>query len=145
MVGVIGGRDVSPWHLGQAQLTGRLIAQKGGLLVCGGLGGVMEAACKGAKEAGGLTVGILPQGQTTHANPHVGIPIATGMGMARNAIIAQTADVLIAIGGSYGTLSEIAYGLQFNKPVIGIGTWEIEGVITAETAAEAVEMAFSFK
>ncbi|KWT84055.1 TIGR00725 family protein [Candidatus Magnetominusculus xianensis] len=142
IVGVIGGRDVSPWHLREAEETGRLIAVNGGLLVCGGLSGVMEAACKGAKEAGGLTVGILPQGQKTHANPYVSIPIATGMGMARNAIIAQTADVLIAIGGSYGTLSEIAYGLQFNKPVIGLGTWDVEGVITAKTAVEAVDKAF---
>ncbi|MBF0457541.1 MAG: TIGR00725 family protein [Nitrospirae bacterium] len=144
MVGVIGGRDVSPWHLGEAEEVGRLIALKGGLLISGGLGGVMEAACKGAKKAGGLTVGILPQGDKRHANPHVDIPIATGMGAARNAIIAQTADVFIAIGGSYGTLSEIAYALQFNKPVIGLGTWEIEGVITAGTAAEAVDKAFSY-
>ncbi|MBF0553114.1 MAG: TIGR00725 family protein [Nitrospirae bacterium] len=145
MVGVIGGgRDVSPWHLGEAEEVGRLVALKGGLLICGGLEGVMEAVCKGAKGVGGLTVGILPQGDKKSANRHVDIPIATGMGAARNAIIAQTADVLIAIGGAYGTLSEIAYALQFNKPVIGLKTWDIEGIITAETAAEAVEKAFSY-
>ncbi|MBF0320614.1 MAG: TIGR00725 family protein [Nitrospirae bacterium] len=143
VVGVIGGRDVSPWHLAEAEETGRLVALRGGLLVCGGLGGVMEAACKGAKDAGGLTVGVLPQGDRSYANKYVDIPIATGMGTARNAIIAQTADVLIAIGGSYGTLSEIAFGLQFNKPVIGLGTWDIEGVATAKAASEAVERAFN--
>ncbi|WP_420265188.1 TIGR00725 family protein [Candidatus Magnetominusculus dajiuhuensis] len=144
IVGVIGGRDVSPWHLGEAEKVGRLVALKGGLLICGGLEGVMEAVCKGAKKGGGLTVGVLPQGDKKHANRYVDIPIATGMGAARNAIIAQTADVLIAIGGSYGTLSEIAYALQFNKPVIGLKTWDVEGVIVAETAAEAVEKAFSY-
>ncbi|MCG6553653.1 MAG: TIGR00725 family protein [Candidatus Magnetominusculus sp. LBB02] len=142
IAGVIGGRDVTPWHIEQAEEVGRLIALKGSLLICGGLGGVMEAACKGAKDSGGTTIGILPEGDRTKANVHVAIPVATGMGVARNAIIAQTADVLIAIGGSYGTLSEIAYGLQFNKPVIGLGTWAVQGVIAAETAAEAVEMAF---
>ncbi|MBF0568521.1 MAG: TIGR00725 family protein [Nitrospirae bacterium] len=144
MVGVIGGRDVSPWHLGEAEEVGRLVALRGGLLICGGLEGVMEAVCKGAKKGGGMTVGILPQGDKKSANKHIDIPIATGMGAARNAIIAQTADVLIAIGGAYGTLSEIAYALQFNKPVIGLRTWDIEGIITAENAAEAVEKAFSY-
>lgn len=111
-------------------------------MVCGGLGGVMEAASRGAKSAGGITVGILPQEHKRDANAFIDIAIPTGLGIGRNIIVARTAEVLIAVGGEYGTLSEIAFALQMRKPVIGIGTWEIRGVVRAEDASDAVEKAF---
>jgi uncharacterized protein (TIGR00725 family) len=109
------------------------------VLVCGGLGGVMEAACKGAKGSGGTTVGILPGTDRTAANPYVDTAIATGLGEARNAIVARSADALIAIGGAYGTLSEIAFALKAGKRVVGLGTWEVEGVEAADSPAAAAE------
>ncbi len=128
--------------LKEAEEAGRLIAQKGANLVCGGLGGVMEAASRGAKSEGGLTVGILPHNDSKEANQFIDIPIATGLGIGRNIIIARSADALIAIGGEYGTLSEIAFALQMNKPVVGIKTWDIKGIISADNAAEAVSKVF---
>jgi len=122
--------------------VGSLIALRGATLICGGLSGVMEAASKGAKSHGGLTIGILPHNDKKEANPYIDIPIATGLGLTRNAIIARAADVLIAVGGEYGTLSEIAFALQMGKPVVGIRTWDIKGVIVAEKAADAVNKAF---
>ncbi|RKX71024.1 TIGR00725 family protein, partial [candidate division WOR-3 bacterium] len=114
-----------------------------GILICGGMGGVMEAACKGAREAGGLTIGILPGNSIESANPYVDIPIATGFGEARNVIITRTAQALIAIDGKYGTLSEIAFAIIFRKPVIGINTWDIRAPIKKVADAEsAVELAF---
>ena len=113
--------------------VGELIAIAGAVLVCGGLGGVMEAAALGAKKAGGLTIGILPGGSTAEANPSIDVPVATGIGYARNAIVALNADALIAIDGEYGTLSEIAYGIIYGKTVVGLGTWDIRGVIPART------------
>ena len=104
----------------------------------------MEAAARGAKSEQGLTIGILPLTHKEDANPSIDIPIPTGFGEGRNVIIARTADVLIAIAGEYGTLSEIAFGLRMGKPVIGIGTWDIKGVIKTETAEEAVRKAFEF-
>ena len=102
------------------------MAESGAVLVCGGRGGVMEAACRGAKAAGGLTIGILPGVDRGGANAFVDVPIVTGMGEARNAIVARTAQAVIAIGGSYGTLSEIAFALRFGVPVVGLGTWAVE-------------------
>jgi uncharacterized protein (TIGR00725 family) len=96
------------------------------VLICGGRGGVMETACRGAKSAGGLTIGILPGTNPRKANPYVDIPIVTGIGEARNAIITRTAQAVIAIGGSYGTLSEIAFALSFGTPIVGLGTWEVQ-------------------
>jgi uncharacterized protein (TIGR00725 family) len=126
-----------------AEEVGRRIAEKGGVLICGGLGGVMEAAAMGAKQAGGQTIGILPNGKTDSANPYIDFPIATGMGYARNVIIVKTADVLIAIDGSYGTLSEVAYSLVFEKQVISLGSWEVDPkVLRAKDSQEAVDMAF---
>ena len=98
----------------------------------------MEAASKGAQSEGGLTVGILPQDNSERANQYIDIPIATGLGIGRNVIIARTADALIAVGGEYGTLSEIAFALQLKKPVVGIKTWGIKGVISSENAADAM-------
>ena len=111
------------------------------MLVCGGMGGVMEAACRGAKAAGGLTVGILPGPNRGGANEYVDVAIATGIGEARNVAVVRTSDALIAVGGSYGTLSEIGFALKMHKKVIGLKTWDIEGIIPAVTAQEAVRLA----
>lgn len=138
-IGVIGSGVYSPRHEAIAYEVGRLIAEKGWILVCGGLGGVMEAACEGAKENGGITVGIIPS-DGEDANPHVRIPIITGMGYARNFIIVKSSQALIAIGGEYGTLSEIAIALKLKKPVIGLETWDIKGISKASTPEEAVRL-----
>ena len=143
IIAVIGGRRIEKALLAEAEEVGRLIAKRGAILVCGGLGGVMEAASKGAQSEGGLTVGILPQDSSDRANQHIDVPIATGLGIGRNVIIARTADALIAVGGEYGTLSEIAFALQLKKPVVGIKTWDIKGVISSENAFDAVEKALN--
>jgi uncharacterized protein (TIGR00725 family) len=123
--------------------VGRLLAERGAVLVCGGLGGVMEGACRGAKEAGGLTVGILPGADRADANPFVDVVLPTGLGEARNALVVEAADVAIAIGRGYGTLSEVALALKAGKRVIGLDTWEIEGVTAAEGPEAAVAAALS--
>jgi uncharacterized protein (TIGR00725 family) len=143
IIAVIGGRRTEKALLREAEEVGRLIAGNGAVLVCGGLGGVMEAASRGAMTEGGLTVGILPQNDAKAVNQYIDIPIVTGLGIGRNVVIARTADALIAVGGEYGTLSEIAFALQMGKPVIGIRTWDIKGVIPAENAGEAIEKAFA--
>jgi hypothetical protein len=142
LIAVIGGRKSDKALKKEAEAVGRLIAHKGGVLICGGLHGIMEAAAKGAKSSGGLTVGILPQDHKGDANPYIDLPIATGLGIGRNVIIARTADALIAVGGEYGTLSEIAFGLQMKKPVVGISTWDIKGIVPAENAEDAVAKVF---
>ena len=125
--------------------VGREIARGEAVLVCGGLGGVMEAAARGAKEVGGYTVGILPGPRTEDANPYIDFPIATNMGQARNAVIVQTADVLIAIGGEYGTLSEIALALKTGKKVVALlPRFSIPGVCLAQGPKEAVKEALGF-
>jgi len=127
-----------------AEEVGFEIAKHGGILLCGGLDGVMNASCKGAKRAGGMTIGILPGEHKSESNPFVDIPIVTGMSVARNVIIARTADAIIAVGGKFGTLSEIAYGLSFGKAIVGLKTWELEaGIISAASPVEAVRSAFS--
>jgi uncharacterized protein (TIGR00725 family) len=108
-----------------AEAVGRRIAESGALLVCGGRGGVMAAACKGAVEAGGLTIGILPGDDPRAANPYAQVVIATGMGHARNVIIVQTAAAVIAIGGEFGTLSEIALARKCGRPVVALHSWEL--------------------
>jgi uncharacterized protein (TIGR00725 family) len=128
---------------GAAAEVGRLVAERGAVLVCGGLGGVMEAACRGAKQAGGMTVGILPGTDRADANPYVDIALPTGLGEARNALVVRAADVLIAVGGGYGTLSEIALALKAGKRVIGLDTWEIEGVSPADGPEAAVAAALT--
>jgi len=140
-IGVIGGARPNMVSTQVAARVGELIAKAGAVLVCGGLGGVMEAAALGAKKAGGLTIGILPGGSPAEANPSIDVPVATGIGYARNAIVALNADALIAIDGEYGTLSEIAYGVIYGKTVIGLGTWDIRGIIQAQTPEEAVKLA----
>jgi uncharacterized protein (TIGR00725 family) len=143
IIAVIGGRRIEKALLAEAEEVGRLIAKSGAVLVCGGLGGVMEAASKGAQSEGGLTVGILPQDNSDRANQYIDIPVTTGLGIGRNVIIARTADALVAVGGEYGTLSEIAFALQLKKPVVGIKTWDIKGVISSENALDAVDKAFN--
>lgn len=149
-IAVIGGSSPTASEAALAERVGRALGEVGAVLVCGGRGGVMEAACRGAKQARGLTLGILPGADAREANPYVDIPIVTGIGEARNAIILRTAAVAIAIGGSYGTLSEIGFALGFGKPVIGLGTWEVarDGhpsvpIVRAETAEEAVQEALA--
>lgn len=143
-IGVIGGRDVSTEIIKIAESIGQLIAERNAILICGGLGGVMEAACRGAKTVGGITVGILPVASKEEANPHVDIVIPTGMGVARNAVVIHSSDGVIAVDGSYGTLSEIAFALQCRVPLVVLKSWEIDGsVISAEDPEEAVEMLFN--
>ena len=122
---------------------GRLLAEHGAVLVCGGLGGTMEAACRGAKQAGGTTVGLLPGESRSDANRFVDVAIPTGLGEARNALVVRSADVVVAVGGGYGTLSEIALALRAGKRVVGLGTWEIDGVVAAAVAEAAVAEALS--
>jgi uncharacterized protein (TIGR00725 family) len=126
IIGVIGGSNCPKKICNQAEAIGQGIAKGGAVLVCGGLGGVMEFACKGAKSAGGLTIGILPSMDKNDSNKYVDIPIATGISIARNIIIINTADVVIAIDGGYGTLSEIAFALNLHVPVIALDTWYLE-------------------
>ncbi len=142
-IGVIGGAKCTPEVAKMAEDVGRGIAQKGGILLCGGLGGVMEAACRGAKSAGGLTVGILPGSSAQGANPWVDLPIVTNLGEARNIIIVRSSQVLIALQGEYGTLSEISFALKLGRPVVGLCTWEVSSLINkAQTPQEAVNLAF---
>jgi uncharacterized protein (TIGR00725 family) len=140
-IAVIGGSRPGRQAADAACEIGRLIARAGAVVVCGGLGGVMEAACRGAREEGGLTIGILPGGSPADANPWVDVPVATGLGYTRNAIVILNADAVIAVDGEYGTLSEIAYGKIHGKTVVGLGTWEVKGVETAATPEEAVRTA----
>jgi uncharacterized protein (TIGR00725 family) len=146
---VIGEQDARPEMRRLAEEVGREVARRGGVLVCGGLGGVMEAASRGAAESGGVVVGILPGTRAEEANPYVTIPVVTGLGEARNVIVVRTSDALVAVGGSYGTLSEIAYALKLGVPVVGLGTWELsrpglEGdpIVRARDAVEAVALAW---
>jgi uncharacterized protein (TIGR00725 family) len=150
LIGVIGGGTCSEAEAKTAEAVGRRLARQGAILVCGGLGGVMEAACRGASIEGGITIGILPGEERQAANPYVQLPIVTGMGYARNVVVAKSAQAIIAIGGSYGTLSEIAYALQNGVPVIGLNTWSLlkdnqvdKSIIPAQDPSEAVDMALS--
>ncbi|MBM3314809.1 TIGR00725 family protein [candidate division WOR-3 bacterium] len=140
-VGVIGASECDAELARLAEEVGRGIAQAGAVLVCGGMGGVMEAACRGAKQAGGLTVGILPGPDRAGANACVDVAIASGIGEARNLAIIRTADVLIAVGGSYGTLSEIGFALRMGKRVVGLKTWDIEGIVKTVSPAAALRLA----
>ncbi len=149
-VAVIGAGRCSAEVAALAESVGRELAQRGAVVVCGGLGGVMEAACRGAKSAGGVTVGILPGTARRDANPHVDIPIVTGMGEARNVLVVRSAQAVIAISGEYGTLSEIAHALKLGIPVVGLRTWQLakdslqrEEIIRAQTPQEAVERALA--
>jgi uncharacterized protein (TIGR00725 family) len=129
-----------------AEAIGRILAERGAVVICGGRGGVMEAACRGAKAGGGLTIGVLPGTKRDAANPYVDVIIATGIGEARNAVIIRTAQAAIAVGGEYGTLTEIAFALKRRLPVAGLGTWELsragnleDAIYRASSPEEAVD------
>jgi uncharacterized protein (TIGR00725 family) len=148
IIAVIGAGQPSPEEAKLAEDVGRELARQGVTLICGGLGGTMEAACRGASSEGGITIGILPGDNAMIANPYVQIPIVTGMGYARNVIVVKSAQAVIAVGGSYGTLSEIAHALQNGIPVIGLDTWSLsrkgiedKSIITANNPRDAVETA----
>jgi uncharacterized protein (TIGR00725 family) len=140
-IGVIGGGTCSPEIYEIAQEVGREIARNGFSLVCGGLSGVMEAACRGAREARGTTLGILPTANKADANPYCDLVIPTGLGHARNVLVVHASDALVAVDGEAGTLSEIAIALKVGKPIVGIKTWNLEGrVPLAEGGREAIAM-----
>jgi uncharacterized protein (TIGR00725 family) len=140
MIGVIGAGNCNDEIYDLARKVGAGIAGMDAILVCGGLGGVMEGACRGACEARGQTVGILPGPDKVHANRYVTIPIVTDLGHARNVLVVRSSDVVIAISGGYGTLSEISIALKLAKPVIGLHTWpNMEGIHYVSTPAEAVD------
>lgn len=152
MISVIGaGNGCSQHAYALAEAVGAEIGRRGHTVICGGLNGVMEAVCKGAKSAGGRTIGILPGEDRNAANPYVDTPVVTGLGYARNILVALTGQVAIAVDGEYGTLSEIAHALGYNKPVIGLKTWlltrpdgELERkLIVAEDPVDAVEKAIA--
>jgi uncharacterized protein (TIGR00725 family) len=142
LIGVVGSGDEDAGLNAVAEEAGRLIAEAGCVLVNGGLGGVMAASARGAKRAGGLTIGLLPGGHPGDANPDIDVPVPTGMGEMRNALIIRAASVVIAIGGGYGTLSEVALALKTGKPVIAVNSWDVsDRVLKAGTAGEAVRLA----
>ena len=139
-IAVLGGREVSDELLRMAEEVGRRIAEKGAILITGGLMGVMEAASRGAHQAGGLVAGVLPMDDPEAANPFVDVVIATGLGVARNAVILHSADGAIAVGGRYGTLSEMAYALQLGVPLVSLHSWPVdETVVQAATPQETVD------
>ncbi len=138
-IAVIGASDCTADEYACARELGRLIAQQQATLVCGGMGGVMEAACRGARESGGRTVGIVPD--TGNGNPYLDVIIRTGLGHARNVIVVQSGDAVIAVGGSHGTLSEIAIALKMRRPVFGIRSWDIPGIVPCAGPEEAVRRA----
>ncbi len=150
IIAVIGNSSCSAEEAELAETVGGLLAQRGDTVICGGLGGVMEAVCRGAKSKGGLTIGVLPGEDPSLANPWVSIPVVTGIGEARNVAVVKSAQAVIAIGGGYGTLSEIAHALKSGIPVIGLHTWSLSrngrednSIIKAYSASEAVEKAVS--
>ncbi|MDP8938560.1 MAG: TIGR00725 family protein [Actinomycetota bacterium] len=149
-VAVVGGGEADAATCAVAEDLGRELARRGAVVVCGGLGGVMEAACRGAKAEGGTTLGILPTDDRRSANPYVDLAVATGMGEGRNVLLARTADVVVAVAGEFGTLSEIALALRMGKPVVGVSTWElardghpVDAVIPATGPADAAALAFA--
>jgi len=148
IVAVIGDGRCDATMAAEAEAVGRALAKAGAAVVCGGLGGVMEAACRGAKSAGGTTIGILPGLDRRTANPYVDIPVVTGMDQARNLIVVRTGQAAVAVHGGYGTLSEIALALKAGIPVVGLGTWQlskqdepVDAIHRADTPEEAARLA----
>ena len=151
IIAVIGGSDAKPEHIRLAEAVGQELARRGVTVVCGGLSGVMEAVCRGAKGYGGNTIGILPGRSPKEANEFIDVPIVTSMGYARNVIVVHTGEAVIAIGGAFGTLSEIAHALGEDIPVISLNSWPLtrkgdgdpigDGLIVATTPEEAVDKA----
>jgi uncharacterized protein (TIGR00725 family) len=140
-VAVVGPGEATAQQVGCAERVGRGLAEAGAIVVCGGLGGVMAAACRGASSAGGLTIGILPGDERAEANEWVTVAIPTGLGELRNGLVVRAADVAIAVGGAYGTLSEVALALRTGVPVIGLDSWEIDGVERLPSPEAAVARA----
>jgi uncharacterized protein (TIGR00725 family) len=140
-VAVVGAGDATAAELALAEEVGARLVELGATVVTGGLGGVMEAACRGAKSRRGQTVGLLPGDDRSEANGWVDVAIATGLGELRNGLIVRTSDALVAIGGGAGTLSEIGFALKLGRPVIGLGTFAVDGVVQAQSAAEASALA----
>jgi len=147
-VAVCGSSAGTEEELAWAEQVGRLLAEAGTIVVCGGLGGVMDAAARGASAAGGVSVGLLPGDDRLGSSEHLTVALPTGMGETRNALIVRAADAVIAIGGEWGTLSEIALAMRTGKRVVGLGTWELsqsgrssDGIVTASSPAEAVTLA----
>ena len=139
LIAVIGAGECDEEVYNQATELGQLLGESDFAVICGGLGGVMEAVCKGAKSVNGTTIGVLPGNESDEANEYIDIPIATGMGIGRNIILIRSAKAIIAVNGKYGTLSEIAYALQLNKPVIGLNTWDVsENIVKVNTPNQAV-------
>jgi uncharacterized protein (TIGR00725 family) len=150
MISVIGGENASPEAVRLAEEVGRELARRGAVVVCGGGSGVMEGVCRGARQAGGHTIGILPghNAQESPPNPWVEFPIYTGLGYARNSMVVLSGEAVIAIDGAYGTLSEIAYALIYGIPIVGLDTWEFRygmhnptGIVRVQDPREAVELA----
>lgn len=137
-IGIIGGNTPDPISLKNAQKMGELLAKNGYILINGGMKGVMEASAKGAKTANGFVIAILPGKAIEEANKYVDIAIPTGLGYLRNGLVILNSDILVAIDGSYGTLSEIAYAKIYNKVVLGLNTWDIEGIISMNTPEEVL-------
>jgi uncharacterized protein (TIGR00725 family) len=149
-VAVVGAGSASAEEERAAEAVGRGLAEAGAVVVCGGLGGVMEAACRGARSAGGTTVGILPGSRREDANLYVDIALATGLGEMRNGLVVRAVDALVAVGGEFGTLSEIALALKAGKPVVALGGWElaragerVDAVERASSAEDAVARALA--
>ena len=143
-VAVVGSGEATGKLYEQAREVGRLVSGKGGIMVCGGLSGVMEAAARGATEAGGTAIGILPDEDREKANPYLSNSVATGMGHARNLAVVCSGDVVVAVGGEYGTLSEIGLALKVGRPVVSLMSWELPGHVTvASSPEEAAEAAFA--
>jgi len=144
-VAVVGGGTCSQEEAQAAERIGALLARANAVVVCGGLSGVMEAACRGALREGGLTVGILPGSDRGAANPHVVVAIATGLGELRNGLVVRASDAVIAVGGEFGTLSEIGFALKLGKRVIGLATWDLprrpDAILRASTADDAARLA----
>jgi uncharacterized protein (TIGR00725 family) len=144
-VAVVGGGTCSAEEEVAAERIGTLLARNNAVVVCGGLSGVMEAACRGARREGGLTVGILPGSDRGAANPHVVVAIATGLGELRNGLVVRASDAIIAVGGEFGTLSEIGFALKLGKRVVGLGTWELsrrtDAILRASTSEDAARLA----
>ncbi len=145
-ISVVGAHTASDAELEAARVIGGLLAEKGCVLITGGLGGIMEAASRGAAEAGGIVIGIIPSMDERDANRHVTVPMPTGLGDARNLLVARSAGGVIAVGGRIGTLSEIVFALKAGRPVVGLGTWELDetrlgtaGIVKAKDPADAVE------
>ena len=142
-IAVVGPGEATPEQDAAAERVGRGLAERGAIVVCGGLGGVMAAACRGATAAGGVTIGMLPGLDRAAANEWVAIAIPTGLGELRNGLIVRSADAVIAVGGAYGTLSEVALALKTGIPVVGLGTWAIDGIHALGSPREAVARALT--